>query len=119
MIGALAQMAENKWLAYSEGSIEKDRDPVLDDLIIYGVNVQNFAVTVYSPDGRVKKYWNARILKDLTGYCRIACPRDGKILNFNWFEWTAYMFSRYGLNELVMMPDFSRKTITQLGEEVK
>lgn len=31
-------MAKNAWDAYFEGSIEKDRDPVLDDPIIYGVN---------------------------------------------------------------------------------
>lgn len=112
-------MAENKWDAYLEGSIEEDRDPVLDDPIIYGVNVPNFAVTVYSPEGRVQKYWNARILKDLTGYCRIACPRDGKILNFNWFEWTAYMFSKSGLNELVFMPNSGRRKVSSLYKGVR
>ena len=30
---------ENQWGPYKEHSIEKDRDPVLDDPIIYGVNV--------------------------------------------------------------------------------
>lgn len=95
---------ENRWAPYTEHSIEKDRDPVLDDPIIYGVNVKHFTVTVYSQDGRVKKYWNARILPDLLGQCRIACPRDGKILCFAWFEWTSYMFSHDGLNDLVFMP---------------
>lgn len=99
-------MAEyvNQWESYKELSIENDRDPVLDDPVIYGVNVKHFALTVYSPDGRVKKYWNARILQDQLGRCRIACPRDGKILCFAWFEWTSYMFSHDGLNELVFMP---------------
>lgn len=112
-------MVENKWAAYSEGSIEEDRDPILDDPIIYGVNIPSFAVTVYSPDGRVKKYWNARILKDLTGYCRIACPRDGKILCFNWFEWTAYMFSQSGMNELVFMPNSGKRNVSSLSKEVR
>ena len=113
-------MTENTWSAYLEQSIEKDRDPVKDDHLIYGVNVPHFAVTVYSQDGRVSKYWNARILEDLCGYCRIACPRDEKILNFNLFEWTIYMFTHDGLNELVFMPDSNRKTITQLfKKEVK
>lgn len=94
----------NSWLPYQELSIENDRDPVLDDPIIYGVNVKHFTLTVYSPEGRVSKYWNARILQDQLGRCRIACPRDGKILCFAWFEWTSYMFSHDGLNELVFMP---------------
>lgn len=99
-------MAEfvNNWDSYGELSIETDRDPVTDDKIIYGNDVKQFTLTVYSPDGRVKKYWNTRILPDKTGYCRIACPRDGKILKFDWFEWTAYMFSQSGMNELVFMP---------------
>ena len=109
----------NSWLPYQELSIEKDRDPVLDDPIIYGNNIEKFTVIVYSPDGRVSKYWNARILKDLTGYCRIACPRDGKILNFNWFNWTAYMFTHDGMNELVFMPDSGKRTVTSLSKEVK
>ena len=114
-------MAEyvNQWESYKELSIEKDRDPVLDDPIIYGNNIKKFTVTVYSPEGRVSKYWNARILKDLTGYCRIACPRDGKILNFNWFNWTVYMFSQSGMNELVFMPDSGKRTVTSLSKEVK
>ena len=33
---------ENQWGPYKEHSIEKDRDPVLDDPIIYGVNVKHF-----------------------------------------------------------------------------
>lgn len=94
----------NSWLPYQELSIEKDRDPVLDDPIIYGVNIKHFTLTVYSPEGRASKYWNARILQDQLGLCRIACPRDGKILCFAWFEWTSYMFSHDGLNELVFMP---------------
>ena len=94
----------NSWLPYQELSLEKDRDPVTDDHIIYGVNVKHFTLTVYSPEGRVSKYWNARILQDQLGQCRIACPRDGKILCFAWFEWTSYMFSHDGLNELVFMP---------------
>ena len=102
------------WLPYRELSIDKDRDPVLDDPIIYGNDVRHFTVTVHSTDGRVKKYWNARVLKDDMGYCRVACPRDGKILCFNWVHWTAYMFTHEGLNDLVFMPGHNRKTITQL-----
>lgn len=99
-------MAEyvNRWDPYSELSIEKDRNPVFDDHIIYGTSVKHYTLTVYSPEGRVSKYWNARILKDDLGRCRIACPREGKILCFAWFEWTSYMFSHDGLNELVFMP---------------
>ena len=106
MIGMEHLMAgyENRWDPYTEQSIEQDRDPVLDDPIIYGVNVKHFTLTVYSHNGRVSKYWNARILQDQLGRCRIACPRDGKILCFAWFEWTSYMFSHDGLNELVFMP---------------
>ena len=120
MIGAWVQMAEhvNRWDPYNEIPFE-DREPVFDDPIIYGTNVKSVTLTVYSPEGRVQKYWNARILKDLLGYVRIACPRDGKILKFNWMNWTAYFFTSHGMSELVMMPDFSRKTITQLCEEVK
>lgn len=106
---------ENRWDPYTEQSIEKERDPVLDDPIIYGVNVKHFTVTVYSQDGRVNKYWNARILKDYRGYCRIACPRDGKILCFNWVHWTVYMFTHDGLNELVFMPGSRRRTVSQLS----
>lgn len=115
-------MAElvNSWLPYQELSIENDRDPVLDDHIVYGNDITHFALTVYSQEGRVSKYWNARILKDRVGYCLVACPRDGKILCFNWLNWTAYMFSHDGLNELVFMPDSNRKTIAQLfKKEVK
>lgn len=112
-------MAERRWDVYFEQSIEKDRDPGIDDRFIYGVDVKHFTVTVYSPDGRVQKYWNARILKDKLGYCRIACPRDDKILNFNWFEWTAYMFSQSGMNELVFMPDSGIRNVTGLSKEVK
>mgnify|MGYP003082616075 CR=1 FL=1 len=105
----------NSWLPYQELSIENDRDPVLDDPIIYGNNIKHFTVTVYSQDGRVNKYWNARILKDDLGYCRIACPRDGKILCFNWVNWTTYMFTHDGLNELVFMPDARRRPVSQLS----
>ena len=110
-------MAEltNSWLPYRELSIENDRDPVTDDPIIYWNNVKHFALTVYSPEGRVSKYWNARILEDLCGYCRIACPRDGKILCFNWLNWTVYMFSHDGMNELVFMPDSRLRTVSQLS----
>ena len=94
----------NSWLPYQELSIENDRDPVTDDEIIYGSNVKHFTLTVYSPEGRVNKYWNARVLQDQLGRCRIACPREGRILCFAWFEWTSYMFSHDGLNELVFMP---------------
>ena len=110
---------ENRWDPYTEVPIETDRDPVLDDHIIWGNDVKHFALTVYSPDGRVKRYYNARILKDLLGYCRIACPRDGLILKFNWFNWTAYMFSQSGLNQLVFMPDSRVSSVTKLGEGVK
>lgn len=99
-------MAEyvNQWESYKELSIEKDRYPVTDDEIIYGNHVKHFTLTVYYPEGRVNKYWNARILKDQVGYCRVACPREGKILCFNRVNWTAYMFTHDGLNELVFMP---------------
>ena len=115
-------MAEHatRWDPYKELSIEKDRDPVTDDELIYGNNVNHFTLTVYSQDGRVNKYWNARILKDDLGRCRIACPREGKILCFSWFDWDAHMFTHDGLNELVFMPGSSRKTISRLYyEEVK
>lgn len=105
---------ENKWDAYSEGSIEKDRDPVLDDPIIYGVNIKHFTVTVYSQDGRVNKYWNARILQDQLGQCRIACPRDGKILCFSWFDWDAHMFTHDGMNELVFAPKLNSRSVSSL-----
>lgn len=114
-------MAEkvNVWNAYFEKDIE-DRDPVLDDPIIYAVNHDHFTLTVYSPDGRVSKYWNARVLKDELGYCRIACPREKKILHFNWFNWSAFFFfCQAGMKELVMMPDSSRRTVTTLMKEVK
>lgn len=104
-----------RWDPYNELSIEKDRNPVADDEIIYGNNVKHFTLTVYSPEGRVSKYWNARILKDQVGYCRVACPREGKILCFDWFDWTAYMFSHDGMNELVFMPDSRRRTVSQLS----
>ena len=44
-------MAEyvNRWDPYSELSIEKDRDPVLDDQLIYGTNIEHYTLTVYSP----------------------------------------------------------------------
>lgn len=113
--GMETMMVDNKWNSYFEASLEEDRDPVLDDPIIYGVNVKSFSLTVYHPDGRVKKYWNARILKDLVGCCRIVCPRDGKILCFTWFDWTAYMFSHDGMNELVLMPDSRRRAVSQLS----
>ena len=119
MSGTKTMMAERSWDPYFEGSIEKDRDPVLDDPIIYGNDVKHLNVTVYSQTGRVQKYWNARILKDLCGYCRIACPRDGKILNFNWFEWKVYMFSQSGMNELIFMPDSGIHNVASLSKEVK
>lgn len=117
MIGALGPMAEfvNTWDPYKELSIEKDRDPVTDDELIYGNNVKHFTLTVYSPEGRVSKYWNARILKDQVGNCRVACPREGKILCFNWLNWTAYMFSHDGMNELVFMPDSRLRIVSQLS----
>lgn len=114
-------MAEkaNVWNAYFEKDIE-DRDPVLDDPIIYEVNHDHFTLTVYSPDGRVSKYWNARVLKDELGYVRIACPREKKILHFNWFKWSAFFFCQSGMKELIMMPDTSRRSLLTLTEkEVK
>lgn len=110
-------MAEfvNTWDPYKELSIEKDRDPVTDDELIYGNDVKHFTLTVYSPEGRVSKYWNARILKDHVGNCRVACPREGKILCFNWLRWNAYMFSHDGMNELVFMPDSRRRIVSQLS----
>lgn len=118
MIGALGLMA-NDWLAYYEKDIE-DRAPVLDDPIIHAVNHDHFTLTVYSPDGRVSKYWNARVLKDELGYVRVACPREKKILHFNWFKWSAFFFCKSGMKELVMMPDSSRRsTLTLTEKEVK
>lgn len=111
---------ENKWDPYYEVPIETHRDPVKDDHLIYGNDVTHYTLTVYSEGGRVSKYWNARILEDQLGYVRIACPRDGKILKFNWVHWTAYMFTHDGLNELVLMPGRSRRTLSRLFyEEVK
>ena len=108
----------NVWNAYFEKDIE-DRDPFLDDPIIYEVNHDHFTLTVYSPDGRVSKYWNARVLKDELGYVRVACPREKKILHFNWFKWSAF-FWQSGMKELVMMPDSSRRsTLTLTDKEVK
>ena len=113
-------MAEkaNVWNAYFEKDIE-DRDPVLDDPIIYEVNHDHFTLTVYSEDGRVNKYWNARVLKDEVGYCRIACPREKKILHFNWFKWSAFFFIQSGLKQLVLMPDKARRSCLTLTNEVK
>ena len=105
----------NQWESYKELSIENDRNPVLDDPVIYGNDIKHFTLTVYSPEGRVSKYWNTRILADDLGRCRIACPREGKILCFDWFKWTAYMFSHDGMNELVFMPDARRRTVSQLS----
>ena len=112
-------MVERSWAPYFEVSIEEDRDPVLDDPIIYENGIEHFNATIYFQTGRVQKYWNARILKDLCGYCRIACPRDGKILNFNWFEWKVYMFSKSGMNELVFMPSLGILNVASLSKEVK
>ena len=109
---------ENDWQVYFEKSIDES-DPVLDDPIIYKVNEDHFTLTVYSEDGRVNKYWNARVLKDELGYVRVACPRDKKILHFNCFKWSAYFFVQSGLKNLVMMPDSNRRTITKLTKEVK
>lgn len=109
---------ENDWQAYFEKPLEES-DPVLDDPIIYKVNEDHFTLTVYSEDGRVHKYWNARVLKDELGYVRVACPRDKKILHFNAFKWSAYFFVQSGLKNIVMMPDSSRRTITKLAKEVK
>lgn len=108
-------MADNDWKAYFESPLS-ERDPVLDDPIIYKVNEDHFTLTVYSEEGRVTKYWNARVLKDEVGYVRIACPRDKKILHFNWFKWTAYYFIQSGMKELVMMPDVSKLNLTSLAK---
>lgn len=110
-------MAEfvNTWDPYKELSIDKDRDPRFDDEIIYGNNVKHFTLTVYSPEGRISKYWNSRILKDQVGYCRVACPREGKILCFDWLSWTAYMFTHDGMNELVFMPRSRSRAVSQLS----
>ena len=43
-------MAERSWDPYFEGSIEEDRDPILDDPIIYGNDVKNFNVTSLSKE---------------------------------------------------------------------
>nr|DAN77390.1 MAG TPA: hypothetical protein [Caudoviricetes sp.] len=108
-------MAENNWKAYFERPLAES-DPVLDDPIIYKVNEDHFMLTVYSEEGRVSKYWNARVLKDEVGYVRIACPRDKKILHFNWFKWTAYYFIQSGMKELVMMPNLSKLNLTSLAK---
>lgn len=109
---------ENDCQAYFEKSIDES-DPVLDDPIIYKVNEDHFTLTVYSEDGRVNKYWNARVLKDEVGYVRIACPRDKKILHFNWFKWSAFFFVQSGLKQLVLMPDKARRSCLTLTKEVK
>lgn len=113
-IGAFTSMADNDWKAYFERPLTES-DPVLDDPIIYKVNEDHFTLTVYSEEGRVTKYWNARVLKDEVGYVRIACPRDKKILHFNWFKWTAYYFIQSGMKELVMMPNLSKLNLTSLA----
>lgn len=118
MIGISMSTTENKWDAYLETPLEES-DPALDDPIIYKSDGDHFTLTVYSPEGQVNKYWNARILKDELGYVRVACPRDKKILHFNAFKWSAYFFVQSGLKNLVMMPDSSRRTITKLTKEVK
>lgn len=107
-------MADNDWKAYFERPLAES-DQVLDDPIIYKVNEDHFTLTVYSEEGRVIKYWNARVLKDEVGYVRIACPRDKKILHFNWFKWTAYYFIQSGMKELVMMPNLSKLNLTSLA----
>ena len=104
--------------AYFEKSIS-EADPEIDDPIIYHVNEEHFTLTVYSESGRVSKYWNVRVLKDIMGYVRIACPRDKKILHFNCFKWSAYFFTQSGMKELVMVPDTNRRAITKLTKEVK
>ena len=108
-------MVENDWKGYFERPLAES-DPVLDDPIIYKVNEDHFTLTVYSEEGRVTKYWNARVLKDEVGYVRIACPRDKKILHFNWFKWTAYYFIQSGMKELVMMPNLSKLNLTSLAK---
>ena len=112
-------MADRVFDAYFEKDIE-DRDPELDDPIIYGVDVDHMTLTVHYDNGRVSKYWNARVLKDELGYVRIACPREKKILHFNWFKWSAFFFTQSGMKELVMMPDSSRQSLLTLTKkEVK
>ena len=108
-------MADNDWKAYFESPLAES-DPVLDDPIIYKVNEDHFTLTVYSEDGLVSKYWNTRVLRDEVGYVRIACPRDEKILHFNWFKWTAYYFIQSGMKELVMMPNLSKLNLTSLDK---
>lgn len=108
-------MVDNDWKAYFERPLAES-DQVLDDPIIYKVNEDHFTLTVYSEEGRVTKYWNARILKDEVGYVRIACPRDKKILHFNWFKWTAYYFIQSGMKELVLMPNLSKLNLTSLAK---
>ena len=115
MIGVSTSMADNDWKAYFERPLAES-DPVLDDPIVYKVNEDHFTLTVYSEEGRVAKYWNARVLKDEVGYVRIACPRDKKILHFNWFKWTAYYFIQSGMKELVMMPNLSKLNMTSLAK---
>lgn len=110
---------ENNWDTYLETSLE-ERDPVFDDQIIYKVNEDHFTLTVYSEDGRVNKYWNARVLKDELGYFRIACPRDNKILHFKWFKWSAFFFVQSGMKQLVLMPEKARRSCLTLSKkEVK
>lgn len=91
-----------------------EANPEIDDPIIYKVTEEHFTLTVYSEVGRVSKYWNVRVLKDTLGYVRVACPREKKILHFNFFEWSAFFFTQSGMKELVMMPDSRKRTITKL-----
>lgn len=104
--------------AYFEKPLS-EADSEIDDPVIYHVTEDHFTLTVYSEGGRVSKYWNARILKDEVGYVRIACPREKKILHFNWFKWSAFFFVQSGIKELVLMPEGRRKSCLSLTKEVK
>lgn len=96
-----------------------EANPEIDDPIIYNMTEDHFTLTVYSEGGIVSKYWNARVLKDEVGYVRIACPREKKILHFNWFKWSAFFFVQSGIKELVLMPEVRRKSCLSLTKEVK
>ena len=109
---------ENHWKPYFETPLDES-DPALDDPIIYKSDGDHFTLTVYSPEGQVNKYWNARVLVDEVGYCRIACPRDKKILHFYILKWSAYFFVQSGSKNLVMMPFSAKRTFTSITKEVK
>lgn len=104
---------ENDWQASIETDISKLS--LEDSRIAYNTTREKINLTVYELDGVVNKYWNVGVLPDELGYVRLACPRDGKVLWFNWFKWSAYYFVHTGHTELVLMPRARGKTMLSLS----